>query len=64
MSEKKINRRDALKRIGKIALAASVASIAPVDMLAKESLPKKERGYSHGKNHDCPDCDAAALQRL
>jgi hypothetical protein len=30
----------------------------------KESLPKKERGYSHGKNHDCPDCHAGALQRL
>lgn len=31
MSEKKINRREALKRIGKIALAASVASIVAYD---------------------------------
>ena len=31
---KKISRREALKRIGKVAAAASIASVAPLDVLA------------------------------
>ena len=38
MNEKnKITRRDALKRIGKIAAAASLASVVPIDIFAGES---------------------------
>lgn len=34
--KKKINRRDALKRIGKMAAAASIATVAPGEVLGAE----------------------------
>ena len=44
MENKKINRRDALKRIGKMAVAASVASVVPVNVTAGERI--RENGPS------------------
>lgn len=46
MENKKINRRDALKRIGKIAMAASVASVAPVNVLAIGKREDNSIGYN------------------
>ena len=46
MENKKISRRDALKRIGKMAVAASVASVAPVNVLAVERREHGPIGYN------------------
>ena len=46
MENKKINRRDALKRIGKMAIAASVASVAPIKVIAARKQEREPIPYN------------------